>query len=146
MVWYRCHRIWQMWQYIHNRVNMVIADCLVPIWHQDLLLSECRSPGFIRSPSIHPSIHIHFWLRCYPCPIPSGWQHQAMSNTGSPCMFVTGVNASQATLTDISLLTFRPHLSRPSLYSNAGIRKVCRRLIQDVARCTWPYHLNHRLQ
>ena len=36
-----------------------------------------------------------------------GWQHQARSNTGSPCISFHWVNASWATLIDISLHTFR---------------------------------------
>ena len=38
---------------------------------------------------IHPSIHPYpFKLRCCPCPILSGCQHQAISNTSSPCISV----------------------------------------------------------
>ena len=54
---------------------------------------------------IHPSISI-FRLRCYSCPNLWGWQHQAMSNTGFPWIFVWWVSASQATHFDISLHAF----------------------------------------
>ena len=40
-------------------------------------------------------------LGCCLCPIQLGWQHQAMSNTSSPCLFVLWVSARQGTLTDI---------------------------------------------
>ena len=64
---------------------------------------------------IHPSIHISiFRLGCYLCPILDLWglQHHAMSNTGSPCIPVLWVNASQATVTDINLHTItRPQLA-----------------------------------
>ena len=36
--------------------------------------------------SLHPFIFIYFILRCCLCPILCGWQHQGMSNTGSPCI------------------------------------------------------------
>ena len=65
----------------------------------------------------HSSISI-FRLRCRPCPILWCWQQQPMSNTGpAPALLgrennasppVLCVNASQATLIDISLHTFRP--------------------------------------
>ena len=38
----------------------------------------------------------------------------------------------------------RPCLSMPSLLSNAW--KFVINLLQDVARCTWPYHLSYRQQ
>ena len=43
---------------------------------------------------LHSSIYIHFRLMCCLCPILWGWQHQAMSNTGSPCIPVEWVNTS----------------------------------------------------
>ena len=56
-----------------------------------------------------------------------GWLHEAISNTGSPCISVLRVNGSQATNTDIGLHTFRPCLFKPSSPSSAGNRKVCDR-------------------
>ena len=50
-------------------------------------------------PVLISSISI-FRLRCCPCPILWGQQHQAMLNTGLPCISVLWVNASWA----------RPHL------------------------------------
>ena len=64
-----------------------------------------------------------------------------MSHTGSPCIFVLRVNASQAAITN----TFRPCLPRLSLFLVQGIRMFVIDLKQDVACCTWPYHLSHRL-
>ena len=61
-----------------------------------------------------------------------------MPNTGSPRTFVMRVNASQSTITDISFQTFRP--CRPWLWFLVReIRKFFIDLIQDVARCTWPW-------
>ena len=90
----------------------------------------------------HPSISI-LRLRCCPCPIIWGWQHQAMSNTGSPCKSVLWMNASQATLIDVSLYIFRPCLPRPSLLSSAGNWKVWGRF--DTGRdCSWTYYLSRQ--
>ena len=36
----------------------------------------------------YPSNLIHFRLRCNPCPIQWGWQHQSMCNTSSPSISV----------------------------------------------------------
>ena len=49
-------------------------------------------------------------------------------------------------LLDISLHTFRACLPRPSFLSGTGNWKAYGGfiLIQDVACCTWPYHLSHR--
>ena len=75
---------------------------------------------------IHPSMPI-FIFRCCTWHILSGWQHLAMPNTSSPCIFVLCVNATQATIIDTSHHRFRPCLLRPSLLSNAKNRKVCDR-------------------
>ena len=84
------------------------------IWMQKLIhIQQYKSTcSFRPSTSIYPSISI-FRLRCCPCPILWGWQHQVpctMSNTSSPCIFVMWVNASQATLIDISLDTYSDHV------------------------------------
>ena len=101
---------------------------------------------FHHASSINPSISI-FRLRWCPCPILWGWRHQTLLNTGSPCISVLWVNASQATLIDISLHTFRPYifLGLPC-FLVLGIGKFVIDLIQDVACFTWPYHLSHRQQ
>ena len=52
--------------------------------------------------NIHPSIHIHFRLRCCLCPILWGWQHQTMWNTSSPSISVQWVKASQTGLGNYS--------------------------------------------
>ena len=70
------------------------------------------------------------------------WQHQAMSNTGSPCISVLRVYGSQATSTDTSLHTFRRCLFKPSC--SVGIGWSVTDLIQVVALCTCPYHLSCR--
>ena len=54
-------------------------------------------------------------LWCCPCPILWAW-YQAMSNTSSPCISVLRINGSQANDTNISLHTFIPCFSMPSLY------------------------------
>ena len=36
LIWYLCHPIWLMWPYTHSPVSKIIADGLVPIWHQDI--------------------------------------------------------------------------------------------------------------
>ena len=68
-----------------------------------------------------------FRLGCCPCPIQQGWQHQAMSNTGSPCVSVLQASAIQATFPDISLDTFRPCLSKLSFPSEARKWQICDR-------------------
>ena len=83
-----------------------------------------------------------FRLGCCPCPIKWGWQHQRKPNIGSPSISVLWVNRSQATITDISLDTFRPRLSRPSFTLGPGSGRSVTNLIQDVARGTCPYHLS----
>ena len=77
--------------------------------------------------------HLEYWkLGTY-----WGWQHQAMSNTDSTCISVLRVNASQATITDISLHAFRPCLPRSSLLSRN--RKCCDRIDKYVGRWSWPF-------
>ena len=68
-----------------------------------------------------------FIFRCCTWPILSGWQHRAMRNISSLCIFVLCVNATQVTLIDISHHRFRPCLCRPSLLSSAENRQVCDR-------------------
>ena len=92
------------------------------------------------------SNHIHFRLMCCPCPILWGLQYQAISNTGSPCISVKWVNVSTATLIDISLPTFRTCRPGPSFFFSAGNMKFVIDLIQEMAHCTWPYHLSRRQQ
>ena len=92
------------------------------------------------------SNHIHFRLMCCPCPILWGLQYQAISNTGSPCISVKWVNVSTATLIDISLPTFRTCRPGPSFFFSAGNMKFVIDLIQEIAHCTWPYHLSRRQQ
>ena len=58
-------------------------------------------------------------------PILCGWQHEAILNTGSPYISALWANASQVTLNDISLHTFRPCPPGPFLLSSAGNWKVC---------------------
>ena len=67
-----------------------------------------------RSQLSNPSDLPCYRLGCCPCPIQWGWQHQAMLNTCSPCVYVS---ASQATFPEISLDILRPWLSRPSFPS-----------------------------
>ena len=77
---------------------------------------------------IHPSISIIDYGTAARFPfLVWGWQHQAMSITSSPFISVKWVNASLATLIDISLHTFRPCLSGPSFLSSAWNLKVCDR-------------------
>ena len=73
---------------------------------------------------IHP---YPFYIRVLPMPIPWGWQHQVILNTGSPCISGIWVNSSQATNTDIGLHTFRPCYFRPSSPSSPSNQKVCDR-------------------
>ena len=68
-----------------------------------------------------------FILGCCPCPIKWGWQHQPMPNTGCSSISVLRVNASQTTLTDISLDKFR---------------HTCTRLISVINHDTCLYFLN----
>ena len=55
------------------------------------------------------------------------WQHQAILNTGSPCISGMRVNSSQATNTDIGLHTFRPYHFRPFSPSSPENQKVYER-------------------
>ena len=71
---------------------------------------------------------------------------QAISNTGSPCISILWVNASQATITDIGLHTFRPVFLGLPCFLMPGIWQFAIDLIQDVTRCTWLYHLSYWLQ
>ena len=75
---------------------------------------------------MHPYIPI-FRLRFCPYPTLWGWQEHTMSNTGSPLISILWVNAIRATVTDISLHTFRPYPPRPPLLSCAGNQKACDR-------------------
>ena len=59
------------------------------IWLCWLIVAWCHGSWSAFHPSIHPTISI-----LYLCPILWGWQHQAMSNPGSPCISVYGINAS----------------------------------------------------
>ena len=97
----------------------------VVLWYHDDVIKWKHFPRYwIFHPSIHPYRN-PFRLRCCPCPILWGWQHQATSNTGSPCISVMCVNASYATRIDISFHTFRPCLPGTSFHFSAGDLKVC---------------------
>ena len=90
-------------------------------------------------PPVTTSIHIHFRLRGSPCPILWVWQHQAMSNTGS--LSCESTPARPPLLT--SVFTHSDHVFRClSFFLMSGIWQFVIDLIQNVARCTWPYHLS----
>ena len=61
------------------------------------------------------AIQIHFRLRCCPCPILWGWQHQAMLNTCSPCISVFRVSARQATIWLTTKEAPELHMTSPML-------------------------------
>ena len=67
-----------------------------------------------------------------------------MSNTSSLCISVKWVNASLATLIDISLDTFRPCLPGLSFLSSAGNLKVCDRFgcIHKLIAVLWSTSLH----
>ena len=87
-----------------------------------------------------------FRLGFCPCPVQWGWQHQAMLNTGSPSISVLWVNSSPATITDISLDTFRPVFLGLPFPLGLGNGRSVTDFRQDVAHCTCPYHLSRPLQ
>ena len=90
--------------------------------------SKMAQIGFnLMSPALGQSSSSKFRLRCCPCPIRWGWQHQATSNTFSPFLSVLWISFSKVTRFDISLHTFRPCLPRPTLFSQAMNHKVCDR-------------------
>ena len=125
-------------------VLMGLTTCLsyqlsTSSWHSDIpvmpRILDHPTDGALKYPPPMPSIHP------YPCesgllsvPHSMGRQHQAMSNTGSPCVSVLRDNVIQATITEINLHTFRPRIAWPSPLSRTGTRYACDRF--DTGRGT----------
>ena len=87
------------WSSLSNRIGLMWVSwgkCWKDWGESGPLLCSLWPNGTfsVHSLSILPSIHIHFRLRCCLCPILWGWQHKALSNTGSPCISVKWINAS----------------------------------------------------
>ena len=87
-----------------------------------------------------------FRLRFYPCPILWGWQHQAMSNTGSPSICLVGERQPGHTYWHRShTCWYHVFLGFPCfLVLRIGMFVID--LIKDLAHWTWPYHLSCQQQ
>ena len=99
--------------------------------------------------SMHPSIpsinHIHFRLRCCPCPILWGWQHQARCQTPAVHASLSAGSTTARPHSLTSVFTHSDHvLWGLPFFLVPGIWKFVIDLIQDVAHCTWPYNLSRQ--
>ena len=85
-----------------------------------------------------------FRLRCCPCRILWGWQQQ-LCRTPDLHASLSGGSMSAGPHPSTSVITHSDHVFRgiPS-FLVPGIGKFVIKWIQDMARCTWPYHLSRR--
>ena len=95
----------------------IVDSRAFPSWS---LIHGLRWSGLIKAePGIHPSTH---YIKALSVSYSMG-----LAAPGHEHLHVLWVNASQATITDISLHIFIRRFSRVSLLSSAGNQKVCAR-------------------